>query len=377
MWVIAALMGIGLASWRFGLRGLVAAVAGIWLAGLGVLGTRVGGSEVGRAFAWWAVLGGALLIALGYAALIAALRRRSVWPEAAPGVVGAVPVAALPKEVRPEGAPAPPDDPSGPLTDAELDRYARHIVLRELGGAGQRRLRAARVLVVGAGGLGAPVLQYLAAAGVGRITVADDDVVSLSNLQRQVIFTTGDIGQPKAEAAATAMRALNPHVAVTPLRRRITAGDAALVGDHDLVLDGTDSFASRSAVNTACVAASVPLIAGAIAQWEGQVALYDPARGGPCLACLFPQPPAPGLAPSCAEAGVVGALPGVIGSLMALEAVKLLGGVIDSGAGEGLRGRMVILDGMWGETRRMVTAARAGCAVCGGGAGHGADLTEK
>ncbi|WP_240558468.1 HesA/MoeB/ThiF family protein [Paracoccus contaminans] len=260
----------------------------------------------------------------------------------------------------------PPADPSGPLTDPELDRYARHIALRELGGAGQRRLRAARVLVAGAGGLGAPVLQYLAAAGVGRITLADDDSVSLSNLQRQVIFATADIGRPKALAAADALARLNPHVAVTPLLRRVTGADRELVGAHDLVLDGTDSLASRLAINAACVAASVPLIAGAIAQWEGQVALYDPARGGPCLACLFPRPPAPGLAPSCAEAGVVGALPGVVGSLMAIEAIKLVGGVVASGAGAGLRGRMLILDGLWGDTRMVAVTARPGCPVCGG-----------
>ena len=222
------------------------------------------------------------------------------------------------------------------------------------------------MLVVGAGALGAPVLMYMAAAGVGRITVADDDTVGLSNLQRQVIFDSADLGRPKVEAAAARLAALNPHVAVTPLCRRITAEDAALVAGHDLVLDGTDSFASRAAVNAACVAAGVPLLAGSIAQWEAQVTLYDPARGGPCLGCLFPTPPAPGLALSCAEAGVVGALPGVVGSLMALEAIKLLAGVADDGAGAGLRGQMILFDGLWGDTRRIATAARPGCAVCGG-----------
>ena len=224
------------------------------------------------------------------------------------------------------------------------------------------------MLVVGAGGLGAPVLMYLAAAGVGRITVADDDTVSLSNLQRQVIFATADIDRPKARAAAEAVARLNPHVAITPLLRRIGADDTDLVAGHDLVLDGTDSFASRAAVNAACVAAGVPLVAGSIAQWEGQVALYDPARGGPCLTCLFPVPPAPGLALSCAEAGVVGALPGVIGSMMALEAIKQIAAISDSGAGAGLRGRMLIFDGLWGDTRSIATRARPGCKVCGGGA---------
>ena len=173
--------------------------------------------------------------------------------------------------------------------------------------------------------------------------------------------------QPKAEAAADAMRALNPLVQVTPLLRRITEADADLIARHDLVLDGTDSFDVRDAVNRACVAARVPLIAGSIAQWEGQVTLYDPARGGPCLSCLFPTAPAPGLAPPCAEAGVVGPLPGVVGSMMALEAIKHL-----TGAGQGLRGRMMIFDGLYGESRMIGTTRRADCPVCGSGLEGGA-----
>ena len=386
--VIAALAAV-----RFGLRGLAAAVAVIWLAGLAWLARRGGGTEQFAVFAWWAVAGGAVLIALGYAALIGALRRRTAGSGEAPGRTdtasalpyraaldasaghagvglaerggAATPATGVPAAATDQTAPvAPPADPASPLSDGELDRYARHIVLRELGGAGQRKLRAARVLIVGAGGLGAPTLMYLAAAGVGRITIADHDTVGLSNLQRQVIFQTADIGRPKAIAAAEAMARLNPHIAVTPLTRRITAGDAELIGTHDLVLDGTDSFASRATVNAACVAARVPLIAGSIAQWEGQVTLYDPARGGPCLACLFPEPPAPGLALSCAEAGVVGALPGVVGSMMALETVKLLGVPPDAGAG--VRAQMILFDGLWGETRRIAIAARPDCAVCGG-----------
>ncbi|WP_370362704.1 ThiF family adenylyltransferase [Paracoccus sp. FO-3] len=262
--------------------------------------------------------------------------------------------------------PRPPEPaapaPAGPLSDPELDRYARHIVLRELGGPGQAALRRARVLVVGAGGLGAPVCLYLAAAGVGRITVADDDRVGLSNLQRQVIFRSADDGRPKAEAARDAMLALNPHVEVTALNRRIGAEDAALVAEHDLVLDGTDSFAARRAVNAACIAAGVPLVAGAIAQWEGQVTIWDPRNGAPCMACIFPDAPAAGLAPACAEAGVVGPLPGVIGSLMALEAIKLI-----ARAGEPLRGRMLIFDGLYGENRLMKIARGADCPACGSG----------
>lgn len=341
------LIGIAVAGWGFGLpRGMVLTVlALVWAtivllhATLPATGAILGGSARG-----WLVAGGLAALALGYRAALGRLRARAV----------------------PEPVPAAPADPG--MTDAELDRYARHLVLREIGGPGQTRLRNARVLVVGAGGLGAPVCLYLAAAGVGRITVADDDTVSLSNLQRQVIFRSDQRGEGKAAAAAAAMQALNPHVQVTALPRRVSDGDADLIAAHDLVLDGTDSFAARDAINRACVAARVPLIAGAIAQWEGQVALYDPARGGPCLACLFPTAPAPGLAPPCAEAGVIGPLPGVVGSMMALEAIKLL-----SRAGQGLRGRMLIFDGLYGESRMIGTARRPDCPVCGSGLEGGAE----
>ena len=296
-------------------------------------------SLVGTSLAVWYGLGGAAVLALAYAALIGFLRRRAIEPE-------------------PATETQPPVQQG--LSEAELDRYARHLVLREIGGPGQMRLHQARVLVVGAGGLGAPVCLYLASAGVGQITLADDDTVSLSNLQRQVIFRMDQIGQPKAEAAAAALAQLNPHVKVTPLLRRIGPDDTALIAEHDLVIDGTDSFASRTDVNRACVAAGVPLLAGAIAQWEGQVTLYDPARGGPCLHCLFPTAPALGTVPSCAEAGVVGALPGVIGSVLALEAIKHL-----TGAGQGLRGRMMLFDGLYGENRMVLTEKRPDCALCG------------
>ncbi len=248
------------------------------------------------------------------------------------------------------------------LGPEELERYARHIVLREIGGPGQARLCAARVLVVGAGGLGSPALLYLAAAGVGRIEVVDDDTVSLSNLQRQVLFGNGDVGRLKVAAVAEALGRLNPHVTVVPRAERLTAGTAvAMVSGCDLVLDGCDSFETRAVVNAACVAAGVPLIAAAISQWEGQIGLYDPARGGPCFACIFPDAPAAGLAPSCAAAGVVGALPGVMGSMMALEAIKQL-----AGAGTGLRGRMLIYDALGADTRRIRVPARADCGVCRG-----------
>ncbi|MFI0394753.1 HesA/MoeB/ThiF family protein [Paracoccus jiaweipingae] len=343
VWFGGAALGVaprlrGLAM--LALWGAVLALVG--LAPASGLGRWLGGSVQG-----WLVGGGVLALALAYRWLVRLARARAV-PQ---------PVA----DAAPLAAPAPAAfDPEAPLSDAELDRYARHIMLRELGGPGQRALRRARVLVVGAGGLGSPVSLYLAAAGVGRLTLADDDTVSLSNLQRQILFATGQEGQPKAQAGADRLRALNPQIQVTPLPRRITAQDADFLRGFDLVIDGTDSFAGRQAINAACVAAGVPLLAGAIAQWEGQITVYDPARGAPCLSCLFPQAPAPGSTPSCAEAGVIGALPGVIGAMMALEAVKLL-----TGAGQDLRGRMMIYDGLYADARVMRLSRRADCAVCG------------
>lgn len=265
------------------------------------------------------------------------------------------------------GARVAPAPAAGAFRPAELDRYARHIMLREIGGPGQRRLREARVLVVGAGGLGSPALLYLAAAGVGTLGVIDDDVVEASNLQRQVIHRDRDIGRPKVASAAEAIAALNPFVSVHTWARRLDEESAAaLVAGHDLVLDGSDNFATRYLVNRVCAAAGVPLIAAAMTQWEGQIGLYDPARGGPCFECVFAQAPAPGLVPTCAEAGIVAPLPGVIGAMMALEAVKAL-----TGAGEGLRGRLLIHDALYAETRVMRTAPRPGCPACGGRGGAG------
>lgn len=253
-------------------------------------------------------------------------------------------------------------DPDAPLTEEELERYARHIVLREVGGPGQRALKRAKVLVIGAGGLGAPVLQYLAAAGVGTIGVIDDDVVDASNLQRQVIHGEDRIGMPKVFSAEKAMKALNPHVTVRPYNRRLNDDQAAdLIADYDLVLDGSDNFDTRYLVNAACTEKAVPLVAGAITQWEGQVSLYDPARGTPCYQCVFPQRPAPGLVPSCSEAGVIGPLPGVIGAMMASEAIKHL-----AGAGQTLAGEMLIYDALYGETRKISLKRREDCPICAG-----------
>ncbi len=243
------------------------------------------------------------------------------------------------------------------FSDAEIERYARHLVLREVGGPGQQRLKAARVLIVGAGGLGAPAALYLAAAGVGQIILVDPDVVDLSNLQRQVIYTEADISRPKVAAAADHLRALNPHVEVTAFKGAFdeTIADD-LVRDVDLVLDGTDDFAVRFCVNAACVRHAKPLVSGAIGRWTGQVGVFG---SRPCYQCLVPDIPPD--AETCVAVGVVGALAGVIGSMMALEAVKLI-----TGAGEALSGRLLLYDALAGETRTVRVAGDPDCPVCGG-----------
>lgn len=333
-WGVLRVLAVLLLTWLVILAFLLAAPASEFRAAIGI---------DPRA---WVAFGVISAIVMGYASIIRSAKRKATekW-----GDPQAVPV------------PSPEEAHSAAETADALDRYARHYVLREIGGPGQKLLRNASVLIVGAGGLGAPAALYLAAAGVGRLSIADPDEVSISNLQRQIIYRTDDAGRPKGLAAAEALRALNPYIDIHAMRRRIGKDDAELIADFDLVLDGCDSFADRAAVNAACVAARVPLIAGAISQWEGQVTTYDPAGCAPCFACLFPEPPADGLAPSCAEAGVVGPLPGVIGSMMALEAIKHI-----AGAGEGLRGKMVIFDGLYGETRRIAIHRREDCPVCSG-----------
>ena len=247
------------------------------------------------------------------------------------------------------------------FSEAELERYARHIVLREIGGPGQAALKAADVLVVGAGGLGSPALLYMAAAGVGTLGVLDDDHVSLSNLQRQVLHDTARVGALKTESAAAALGALNPLVRVETHALRLDEDNAAsLIGGYDLVLDGSDSFATRALVNRNCVALKRPLVSAAIGQWDGQVSVFAPHLGGPCYACLFPTPPAAGLAPSCAEAGVLGALAGVVGAIQAAEAVKLI-----TGAGQPLIGRLWLHDALAAETRTIGVPRNRACAVCG------------
>ena len=232
------------------------------------------------------------------------------------------------------------------LTPEELERYARHIVLREVGGPGQAALGRARVLVIGAGGLGAPVLLYLAAAGVGTLGVIDDDTVALSNLQRQVIHGTPDVGRPKVDSAAAAIARLNPHVKVMTHAERLSASNAmALVGSYDLVADGSDNFATRYLVSDACYFAKKPLVTAALGTFDGTlttIRAHERDRDGrpnPTYRCLFPEPPPPGTVPACAEAGILGALAGVLGSMMALEVIREI-----VGFGEGLVGRLLMVD---------------------------------
>ncbi len=245
--------------------------------------------------------------------------------------------------------------------DAELPRYARHIMLHEIGGPGQRKLKEAKVLVVGAGGLGSPAMMYLAAAGIGTIGVIDNDEVEITNLQRQIAHTNPRIGMPKVFSAEKTMKDLNPFADIRPYSRRLTEDIATeLVADYNIVLDGSDNFDTRYLTNRACVVAGRPLVSAALTQWEGQISVFDPANGAPCYQCVFPEAPASGLAPSCAEAGVLGPLPGVLGAMMAVEAVKLI-----ARAGEPLRGRMMIYDALYGETRVIGLKRREGCGTCG------------
>ncbi len=246
------------------------------------------------------------------------------------------------------------------MTPDQINRYARHIVLREIGGPGQQKLLNAKLLCIGVGGLGSPALLYLAAAGVGTLGVVDDDVVSLSNLQRQVLHDTRNVGMDKTQSAAQSLARVNPDVRVVPHKLRLSVDNAEqIIGQYDLVLDGTDNFDTRYLVNRTCVALQKPLISAAMSQWEGQISLYDPARGGPCYQCVYPEKPADGLAPSCAQAGVMGALAGVMGAMMAGEAIKAI-----TGAGAGLRGEMLVFDALYGETRKLGISKRDGCPVC-------------
>lgn len=343
VWVLAIAVGLWVLGERLGATKSArwAMIGGLYLAVLALLALLPDGnplqSMLGGRLTEWLLVGILAATVLGYRSILRLLKKQAVS--------NASPNAAASKKFQPE----------------ELERYARHIMLREIGGPGQKRLKAARVLVIGAGGLGSPVCLYLAAAGVGTIGVIDDDLVEATNLQRQIAHTDDRIGMPKVFSAQKAMQALNPFVTVRPFHRRLSEDIATdLVADYDLVLDGTDNFETRYLVNRACVAAGKPLVSGALTQWEGQISVFDPGCGAPCYRCVFPEAPAPGLAPSCAEAGVAGPLPGVLGSMMAVEAVKLI-----AQTGEPLRGRMLIYDALYGETRVIKISRREGCETCG------------
>lgn len=248
------------------------------------------------------------------------------------------------------------------FSDDQIERYARHIILKEIGGAGQQKLLAAKVLVVGAGGLGSPLLMYLAAAGVGTLGIVDDDTVSLSNLQRQILHQTADIGRAKTASAAETLGALNPDVKIILHEERLNAANAlGLISGYDLVADGSDNFETRFLVNDACYLARTPLVSAAIGQFEGQLSTYRAFEGdNPCYRCVFPERPPPGTVPSCAEAGVIGALAGVMGSLQAVEVIKEI-----TGTGLSMTGRLTIYDALDARFRTLKLRRDPGCALCG------------
>jgi adenylyltransferase/sulfurtransferase len=246
------------------------------------------------------------------------------------------------------------------LSNDEVARYSRHLIMPEVGMAGQLKLRSARALCIGAGGLGSPVALYLAAAGVGRIGIADFDVVDYSNLQRQIIHGTPDVGRSKLESAKSRLNALNPEVEVVMHEMALSSENALqLFADYDMVIDGTDNFPTRYLVNDACVMSGKPNVYGSIFRFEGQASVFA-TRGGPCYRCMFPEPPPPGLVPSCAEGGVLGVLPGIVGTIQATEAIKLI-----LGEGESLIGRVLLVDALKMRFRELKVRQDPDCPVCG------------
>ncbi len=246
-------------------------------------------------------------------------------------------------------------------SDEYRQRYARHLVLPEVGPDGQERLRRARVLCVGAGGLGSPVLLYLAAAGVGRLGIADGDAVDLTNLQRQVLHGMPDVGRPKTVSARDALLRLNPEVQVALHEGRLTSANALeIVAAYDLVVDATDNFPARYLLNDACVLLKKPEVYGSVLRFEGQASVFAPHRGGPCYRCLYPEPPPPGTVPSCAEAGILGVVPGIIGTIQAAETLKWI-----LGRGTSLLGRLLVLDALSMRFRELNVRRDPRCAVCG------------
>jgi adenylyltransferase/sulfurtransferase len=247
------------------------------------------------------------------------------------------------------------------FTEDEIRRYSRHILLAEVGGVGQAKLKAARVLLLGAGGLGSPLALYLAAAGIGTLGVVDDDTVEISNLQRQVAHTTARIGVGKAVSAAEAARAINPDVRVDIHPFRLTAANALdLIGQYDLVCDGTDNFASRFLIADACALAKRTLVSAAVLRFEGQLSTFKPHEGGPCYRCLYPEPPPDGVVPTCSEAGVLGAVTGVMGTLQATEVLKEILGIGDS-----MSGRLLVWDALAARFRTIKLRADPACRLCG------------
>jgi adenylyltransferase/sulfurtransferase len=253
-----------------------------------------------------------------------------------------------------------PETPELPeLTPAEIRHYSRHLIMPEVGSAGQRRLKAARVLIIGAGGLGSPLGLYLAAAGVGTLGIVDFDVVDETNLHRQVLYGHSSVGRPKIQAAVERLRDVNPHIRIVPHEMRLESGNALeLFQDYDIIVDGTDNFPTRYLVNDACVLLGKPNVCGSIFRFEGQVSIFWGARG-PSYRCLNPEPPPPGLVPSCAEGGVLGVLPGIIGTLQANEVIKLI-----VGAGDPLIGRLVLFDALKMRFRELQLKKDPACPVC-------------
>ncbi len=246
------------------------------------------------------------------------------------------------------------------FTNEEILRYSRHLIMPEVALAGQEKLKAARVLCVGAGGLGSPIALYLAAAGIGRIGIVDFDVVDSTNLQRQIIHTTADVGRSKVESAAEKIRAINPHIDVRLFNVALSSENALeIFRDFDIVADGTDNFATRYLVNDACVLSRIPYVYASVFRFEGQASVFA-ASDGPCYRCLYPEPPPPGTVPSCAEGGVLGVLPGLLGVIQATEVIKLV-----LGAGDSLVGRLLLVDALSMRFRELKLARNPDCPVCG------------
>src|ERR1700675_2226377 len=257
--------------------------------------------------------------------------------------------------------PTPPaGNPPVTLSKEEVLRYSRHLIMPEVGMEGQLKLKAAKVLCIGTGGLGAPLGLYLAAAGVGRLGLVDSDSVDLTNLQRQILFSTTDVGRPKIEAAADRLRTMNPDIQIDTFETQLTSANALdIMKDYDIIVDGTDNFPTRYLVNDACILLGKPNVYGSIFRFEGQATVFG-YPGGPCYRCLYPEPPPPGLVPSCAEGGVLGVLPGIIGSIQAMETIKLI-----LGAGEPLVGRLLLFDALAMRFRELKLRRNPECPMCG------------